>query len=222
MKQQLSAFDIVGPRMIGPSSSHTAGAARLAAVARRIAGAPVRAATFTLYGSFAHTGRGHGTDRALVAGMLGMAPDDERLPQAFDLAEQAGLLYAFGTSDEECDHPNTVRIQMDCQDGSHSEILGASVGGGNIEVQEINGLDVHLTGNYPTLLIEHRDRPGAISDVTQILTDCGINIAFMRVFREQRGDRAAMVIETDQPLEAALLERIRGQVPELLRVISVV
>lgn len=217
----ISVFDVLGPNMIGPSSSHTAGAARLADVARRIAGAPVAQAHFTLYGSFAHTGKGHGTDKALVAGMLGLTPDDERLREAYDLAQAQGLAVSFTLSDEEVGHPNTVRIDVVCTDGSTCQVTGASVGGGNIEITAINGLDVLLTGEYPTIILEHWDRPGVVSDATRLLTDAAINIAFMRVFREQRGDRATMIIETDERVPPAVLDRLRHEVREVVKVTSV-
>ena len=202
-------FDIIGPKMIGPSSSHTAGAARLGAVARRLSGSDVRSARITLYGSFAKTGRGHGTDRAITGGLLGFAPDDDRIRDALELAEQAGIPVAIERSDQETPHPNTARICVRNEAGREVELLGASIGGGRIEVQQINGMSVSFGCEYPTLLLFHRDQPGAISGVTSLLAEKEINIAFMRVFRSARHQAACMVIETDTPVPPELL----GEIP---------
>lgn len=153
-----SAFDIIGPRMIGPSSSHTAGAARLAQVAGKIAGPDVAEVEFVLYGSFAQTGRGHGTDRALLAGILGLDPDDERLRDSFALARERGLAFRFTNSQEEAGHPNTVRIKARSRAGRRSEILGCSIGGGSILITQINGTEVEFTGEYPTVIIRYTDQ----------------------------------------------------------------
>jgi L-serine dehydratase len=151
-------FDIVGPRMIGPSSSHTAGAAKLSHMAWKIAGGDVKKATLTLYGSFADTGRGHGTDKALIAGVLGLLPDDERISDAYRLAAEMGVEAEVVFSDEEVDRPNTVRIRIESGNGSVTEIVGVSVGGGNILITEIDGLSVEFTGEYPTMIVRQIDR----------------------------------------------------------------
>lgn len=208
-----SAFDIIGPNMIGPSSSHTAGAARLAFVAGRIAGgANIRSVEFELFGSFALTGRGHGTDKALLAGILGMQPDDPRLPQSYDIARQRGLEFHFIYSDQPMPHPNTVRISARQADGTLSRIVGESVGGGNIRITQINGIEVDLTGAYPTVVIAHHDQPGAISDVTRIIAQYQVNIAFMQVFRRRKGDEAYMIIQTDQDAPPGMAQDITRQV----------
>lgn len=201
-------FDIIGPRMIGPSSSHTAGAARLGAVARRMAGGAVRSARITLYGSFAKTGRGHGTDRAITGGLLGLAPDDDRIRDALELARESGVAVVIDRSDQEAVHPNTARIAVENGQGRTLELVGASIGGGRIEIQQINGMAVSFGCEYPTLLLFHRDQPGAISGVTGLLAERGINIAFMRVFRSARHQAACMVIETDTPVPLELAEEI--------------
>lgn len=205
-----SVFDIIGPRMTGPSSSHTAGACRLANTARRIAGEDVASVAFTLYGSFAQTGAGHGTDKALIAGVLGMQPDDPGIADAYAAAKAAGLPVAVEISEEATAHPNTARIRITDSHGNITEVLGESIGGGNIRIVEINSLDVELTGEYPTLIIQYRDVPGVVAVVTHVLAQHRINIAFMRVFRHGKGADAYMTIETDQPVSHATRDLIIG------------
>ena len=208
-------FDIIGPRMIGPSSSHTAGAARLAYVAWKIAGRKVEKAELTLYGSFAETGRGHGTDKALIAGILGMKPDDENLARAPEIAKERGIDVTVIFSDESMEQPNTARIRVESPNGTVTEIVGASIGGGNILITEIDGLEVELTGEYPTLLVRHHDVPGVITEITRLLSENHINIAFMQVFRHGRGDDAFMTIETDEKIPADLPAKILSLCPEI-------
>lgn len=219
---EYSVFDIVGPRMTGPSSSHTAGACRLGHIARHIAGAEAVCVKYTLYGSFAKTGAGHGTDKALVAGVLGMLMDDPRIADAFYHAEAAGLSWTFIKSEEEAAyHPNTARIEITDVEGNTTEVLGCSVGGGNILVVEINGLEVEITGEYPTLIIQYRDAPGVVSVVTHVLAQHQINIAFMRVFRHGKGADAYMTIETDQPVGNRLKDLIVNLSTEIKRAFTV-
>jgi len=212
--KQFSAFDIIGPDMIGPSSSHTAGANRLGAMARKIARGDIKRATIYLHGSFAKTYRGHGSDRALVAGLIGISASDERLKDALKLAEDSGFSYEFQKADLGDVHPNTVKFAIEQSNGKLLEIMGASIGGGNIEITEIDGLKLRLTGEYPTLITRHRDYPGVISKVTGILADYGINIAFMSVYRHSKGEDAFMVIEADdsfdKEIESTLPNRIEG------------
>ncbi len=214
-------FDIIGPSMTGPSSSHTAGACRLALTARRIAGGDVAKAEFVLYGSFAKTGRGHGTDKALIGGILGMEPDDERIVSAYELAREAGLTVDIAFSEEERAHPNTVGIRITNESGEVTEVVGESVGGGNIRIVEINGLDVELTGDYPTLIVQYQDVPGVVAVVTHVLAQHRINIAFMRVFRHGRGADAYMTIETDQQVSEGTRALIVGLSGEINRVFAV-
>ena len=216
--EDFGAFDIVGPRMIGPSSSHTAGAARLAYVARTIAGREITGAKLTLYGSFADTGRGHGTDKALLAGVLGMMPDDERLSRAPEIARERGIDIEVVFSTDEVERPNTARIELFCTDGNKVEVVGASVGGGSILITEVDGLAVELTGEYPTLLVRHNDVPGVITEVTRILAGNSINVAFMQVFRHSRGEDAYMVIETDQKVPPEAQDSIKRLCPEIRQV----
>lgn len=201
--QTFKTFDIVGPRMIGPSSSHTAGAARLAHIAWHIAGEDVAKVELILYGSFAETGRGHGTDKALLAGVLGMEPDDERLRYSMLLAKEAGVEYEIRYVAEppsDYDYANMARIRIEGHNGQVTDVLGASIGGGNIRITEINGMQVSFTGEYPTLIVRHVDLPGTITKVTGVLAEAGINVAGMRVFRQSKGQEAYMVIETDSPV----------------------
>lgn len=216
--ESFGVFDIIGPRMIGPSSSHTAGAAKLAFVARKIANNDVASAHLTLYGSFAETGRGHGTDIALTAGILGLHPDDDALRHAFRLARERGIDVEIEFSDDEVERPNTAAITITGRSGAVTRVVGASIGGGNILITEIDGLAVELNGEYPTLIIKHHDVPGVIMDTTRILAGNGINVAFMQVFRHSRGQEAYMVIETDQMVDAAVAEAICEQCPQITQV----
>lgn len=190
-------FDIVGPIMIGPSSSHTAGAVRLGLMARKILGEKVLKAGIQLHGSFAQTYRGHGTDKALIAGILGFAPDDERIVSALNIAKNQGVAYSFQTIKLEDAHPNTAIIYLTGETGRVAKVCGASVGGGNIMITNINGYAVELTGEYPALITIHHDKPGVITQVTQILARYAMNIAFMRVSRQNRGESAMMIMELD-------------------------
>ena len=216
--QNYSVLDIIGPRMIGPSSSLTAGAARLAHVAWKMAGGDVKSAELTLYGSFAETGRGHGTDKALVAGILGMEPDDENLRISLELAKERGVDVHIFYSDEPVEQPNTARIRTINGNGEVSELVGASVGGGSILVTELNGMHLKFTGEYPTLIVRHHDVPGVINSVTSILAKEQINVAFMRVFRHAKRQDAYMVIETDTPVPQRTKDLINDWCPEITEV----
>ncbi|MBR2705895.1 MAG: L-serine ammonia-lyase, iron-sulfur-dependent subunit beta [Mogibacterium sp.] len=195
----ISIFDVIGPVMVGPSSSHTSGAASIAWMARQIfTGTPVRA-VFTLYGSFADTYKGHGTDRALVGGMLGYRPDDTRIRDSFEHAREAGLDFSFVTDHEtEMKHPNTVDILMESSNGHTLTVRGESIGGGRIRIVRMNGIDVDFTGEYSTLIVGHDDRPGVAAYITGILSDHNVNIAFMKLFREEKGKSTITVIESDE------------------------
>ena len=190
-------FDIVGPVMIGPSSSHTAGAVRLGLMARAVLGeVPVRA-DIDLAGSFAQTYRGHGTDKALVAGILGFRQDDERIRDSLAIAKKQGLDIRLHPVDLKGAHPNTAVIRMIGVTGRVVHLRGASVGGGNILISNIDGYEVELTGAYPALIVVHHDRPGVIARVSEILSRYEVNIAFMRVSRQNRGETAMMIMELD-------------------------
>lgn len=196
-----SALDIIGPVMIGPSSSHTAGACRLGLVAHRLLGEDARTARVTLYGSFAKTYRGHGTDRALAAGVMGMATDDVRLRDALDIA--------FETSADDAGHPNTARIELGGVSGAHVAVQGSSVGGGSILVTEIDGMAVSVTGRRPTFVVLHRDVPGLIAAVTDVLAEGGANICDFRLARVRKGGDAVMCIEVEGPVGPLANKRIR-------------
>jgi L-serine dehydratase len=207
-----SAFEILGPIMVGPSSSHTAGALRIALVARSLGPKPLARVTFTLYNSFAHTYRGHGSDRALVAGILGLAPDDTRVRDSFSLAEEQGLAFSFVEAPDEQGagrHPNTVTVTMQGAGGDVMSVTGESLGGGRVRISSIDGIAVELTGDYPTLFIEHQDRPGVLAALTSGLSAASVNIATMRTFRESRGGRAYTVFELDSAIEDRLVEYLR-------------
>lgn len=197
-----SVFEVIGPVMIGPSSSHTAGAVRLGRLARSVFGETPASADITLHGSFASTGRGHGTDLALVAGLLGYAPDDDRIRVADTEAAAAGLVVSFTDDDLGEVHPNTTRITMSAADGRCATVQGSSLGGADVVLTGIDDFDVVITGELPVLVVEHNDQPGVIASVSAILAEHGVNIASMEVSRERRGARALMVIETDQPVDS--------------------
>lgn len=203
-------FDILGPIMIGPSSSHTAGAARLAKVAGIIAGGKIAKVDFLLHGSFAQTYKGHGTDKALVAGILNMDPWDEDLKASFKIAKEKGIEIVFTETDLGEVHPNTVKFIITKADGSVTEVTGSSIGGGNITVINIDGQAVEFTGERPTILTSHRDLPGVISKISSILYEENINIANMRVFRSQKGKMQTMALETDSLISESLMDKIKN------------
>ena len=210
----MNIFDIVGPVMIGPSSSHTAGACRLGLLAAGILGERPRKAEILLHGSFARTYKGHGTDRALLAGLMGWQPDDARIPRAPELAAEAGLDYSFTAGDlGTMAHPNSVLFRLTGENGSLCEITGASIGGGQILVTNVDGFPVELTGVLPALFVPHRDEPGVIALVSTILAQKQINIASMRVFREGKGETATMVIECDQAVPPEIVHSLEGLGP---------
>lgn len=195
----MNLFDILGPVMVGPSSSHTAGAVRLGRTARRLLGEGTpRSAAITLYGSFAATGHGHGTDRALIAGLLGFQPDDERIAHSFDLAHDAGMVFTFTLSRTAEEHPNTARIDLVGKSGKTLSMTGCSLGGGRIMVVEMNGLRANFSGDLPTLIVQNVDQPGHVSEVTSMLAQKGVNIATMQLYRDHPGGNAVMIIETDK------------------------
>lgn len=205
-----SVFDILGPIMVGPSSSHTAGAARLGKIAAIIAGKNIISVKFVLHGSFAKTYKGHGTDRALVAGILGMDPWDDRLKDSLTIAKKQGLQIEFSEGDLGDVHPNTVKFIITKKNEKIVEVVGSSVGGGNISIFQVDGQPVEFTGSYPTIIISHKDTPGMISKVSTILFDENVNIAFMNVYRNSRGLKAAMVFETDTTVPKNVLDKIKS------------
>jgi L-serine dehydratase len=205
----VSLFDILGPVMVGPSSSHTAGACRLGLMARAILGGTPERARIALHGSFAATGEGHGTHRALVGGLIGIVPDDLRLRSAYDEAKRIGLDWDFTEVDlGEDAHPNTAVMDLERGD-ERVHVRGASVGGGRIEVTEVDGFPVDLSGGYHTLVVLARDEPGTIMTITGLLAAERINLATMRVDRTGRHRDALMTIEADAPIPEHVLEELR-------------
>ena len=199
-KRSISAFDIIGPIMVGPSSSHTAGAVRLGRLGRAILGAQPRRAILGLHGSFARTGRGHGTDRALVAGLLGLTTDDPRIRESLEMARAAGMEVVFHEVDlGEDAHPNSVAMVLQAGD-QEVEVVGASVGGGMVEIQAVDSYPISFTGEHEALLVVAEDRPGTIHAITGLFLDYDLNIAFSRVERRQRGGEAIQLFETDDAI----------------------
>ena len=208
---QMNLFDILGPVMVGPSSSHTAGAVRIGRMARRLLGEGTPAvAKITLSGSFAATGQGHGTDRALVAGLLGMQTDDERIPDSFCVATEKGMGYVFACMNLAGEHPNTAKIELEGKRGGRLSMTASSLGGGRIMVVEMNGLRVSFSGDLPTLIVQNRDQPGHVRDVSDILARSGVNIATLHLYRDYPGGNAVMIIETDKVVKTEQLEKLRS------------
>lgn len=191
-----SVFDIIGPVMIGPSSSHTAGAARIGKIVRSIFGEQPDTVDIYLYESFAKTYRGHGTDIALVGGLLDMEPDDERLADSLKIAHEQNMEVLFVPLKEKAEHPNLVKLLVSKGERKLS-VTGISIGGGNIQISELNGFKISLTMGTPTFIIVHQDVPGMIAKVTNLLSDTNINIGTMTVTRESKGEKAIMIIEID-------------------------
>ena len=205
----MGLFDIIGPVMVGPSSSHTSGAASIAWMARQILTGTPRKVKFTLYGSFAETFRGHGTDRALIGGLLGYRPDDVRIRNAYEHAREAGLKVQM-TPDKmtAVSHPNTVDIDMEATDGHRLLVRGESIGGGRVRIRKINDIEVDFSGEYSTLIIGHRDEAGTLAFVTTRLANHEVNIAFMKLFRDGKGKNAFTVIESDEFIPEELKDEL--------------
>ena len=198
----------MGPVMVGPSSSHTAGAVRIGRVARRLLGSLPVSADIQLHGSFAATGTGHGTDRAIVAGLLDMAPDDPAIPQSLRLAQEAAMALSIRKVELRDAHPNTALLSLTNAQGRTLVVNASSLGGGRIRVNAIDGMDASFSGSLPTLIIRNEDKPGIVAEVAQTLSGHGANIATMQLYRDRRGGLAVMVIECDHPLSSGLLTRV--------------
>lgn len=212
-------FDVLGPVMTGPSSSHTAGAVRIGLTARKLLGEPPAEAEILLHGSFAATGRGHGTDRALVAGLLGMQPDDEAIPRSFALALAAGLRFSIGSVVLRGAHPNTALLRLAGPSGRKLEVMGASIGGGRINICQIDGITTNFGADHDTLIVHNLDTPGHVAAVTGCLSAREINIATMQLYRSTAGGYAVMVLECDQPLPDTLVAEVRA-LPGIVKVTS--
>jgi len=204
-----SVFDIIGPVMIGPSSSHTAGAARIGRVARNLFERQPKWVNVHLYGSFAETYKGHGTDVAIIGGILDFDTFDDRLRQSLQIAKESGMEVYFFTEEAVPEHPNTARIHLGDDDGE-IELVGISIGGGKIEITELNGFQLKLSGHHPALLVVHNDRFGAIAKVANVLAKYEINIGHMEVSRKEKGKLALMTIEVDQNIEDSILRELEG------------
>ncbi len=206
----IGIFDVIGPNMIGPSSSHTAGAVSIALLARKLFSGRIVKAEFILYGSFAKTGSGHGTDKALLGGILGFDTNDGRIREAFAIADERGIQYHFSVGeDESVTHPNTADIFLEGEDGKCQSIRGESVGGGKVRIVRINDIDVDFTGEYSTLIVRQIDKPGVVSHITYCLSRHHANIAFMRLFRDDKGGIAYTVVESDDLIPDETLDEIR-------------
>ncbi|MDD3239129.1 MAG: L-serine ammonia-lyase, iron-sulfur-dependent subunit beta [Lachnospira sp.] len=209
----MNIFDIIGPVMVGPSSSHTAGAVRIGYISRKLLGENVKSAEILLYGSFLATGKGHGTQKALVAGLMGMKADDNRIPYSLELAEELGIEITFGEALLRDAHPNSVLLRLLGETGRTLEIMGESLGGGIVNIAQIDGIATNFSGDYPTLVVHNIDQPGHVTEVTSMLAHKSVNIASMQLYRSNRGGDAVMVIECDQEVPAdsiQWLEHIEG------------
>ena len=199
-------FDILGPVMVGPSSSHTAGAVRIGLAARKLLGEEPAHADISLHGSFALTGHGHGTDCALVAGLLGMQPDDLRIPDSFKEAEKRGLTVKLSTVQLRNVHPNTARLQLTGVNGRTLDVVAESIGGGRIRIVSIDGIDANFSGEHNTLIVHNQDVPGHVAAVTTALMQRHVNIASMQLYRSEQGGYAVMILECDQPIPTDIEE----------------
>lgn len=206
----MNVFDIIGSVMIGPSSSHTAGAARIGRITLALLGAPAVKAHILLHGSFARTYQGHGTDKALIAGIMGMSADDPGIRNAMELAMEKGMEVEFQKGEIDGAHPNTARVTLTDAGGHTVSLLGSSIGGGNVRITEVNGMEVSITGERITLIVLHRDAPGTIAAVTEALAGAGANICSFRLSRESRGGKAVMTIEIDGSYGEGLNDEIRS------------
>ena len=206
----ISVFDVIGPNMIGPSSSHTAGANTIGYLAQKLSPGKIKSVTFTLYGSFAKTYHGHGTDRALLGGILGFRSDDERIVNSFELAQKQDIDFSFIPNFEETDiHPNTADIYLECTNGKSMTIRGESLGGGAARICRINGVEVDFTGKYHAMLVIQNDRPGVLAHITHCLSESNVNIAFLRLFREDKGNIAYTFAESDDPIPEDVMVAVK-------------
>ncbi|MFO7886872.1 MAG: L-serine ammonia-lyase, iron-sulfur-dependent subunit beta [Eubacteriales bacterium] len=209
MKEVNSIFDVIGPIMIGPSSSHTAGAARLGRIARYAAQKDIEKVVVYLHGSFAETGEGHGTKKAIAAGLLGMEPYDDRLKNSLEIMKEKNIHIEFGKKNLKTVHPNTTMISIETSKGEIVKVTGSSIGGGAVIVTNINGFEVEITGEYYTIITKHIDAKGVIRDVANILAEESVNIANMKVIRSHSKKEASMIIETDETVEIQVIDKIK-------------
>lgn len=201
----MNLFDILGPVMVGPSSSHTAGAVKIGYVSRKLLGEQVKKAEILLYGSFLATGKGHGTQLALVAGLLGMKPDDSRIPNSFEIAGEKDMEFLLGEADLKDAHPNSVLLKLTGVSGKYMEVVGESIGGSRINIASIDGMAAGFSGEKPTLMVHNQDRPGYVAEVSGVLSAKHVNIATMQLGRVSRGGSALMVIECDDEVPQSVI-----------------
>lgn len=209
----MDIFDIIGPVMVGPSSSHTAGAVRIGYISQRLMGEQIIKAEILLYGSFLDTGKGHGTNKAIVAGLLSMKPDDMRIPESLDIAKKIGIEITFGKSSLKEAHPNSAQLILTSVTGKKLEVVGESLGGSRINIAQIDGITTNFSGDYPTLIVHNLDQPGHVAEVTSMLSHKCVNIAAMQLYRSSRGGYAVMVVECDQEIPRdgiEWLKRVEG------------
>lgn len=214
----MNVFDIIGPVMIGPSSSHTAGAARIGKTAALLLGAPVSHADILFSGSFAKTFRGHGTDKAIVGGILKMDPWDPKIRTSLQIAEEMGITISFRTGTIENAHPNTALITLTSAEGNTIKVQGASIGGGNIVINNVNDMEVNFTGQKTTLIVMHQDVPGIIAHVTNLVAEENANICNFRLNREEKGGLAIMTLEMDSDFSESLLVKLK-KIPHIYNTI---
>lgn len=209
----MNIFDIIGPIMVGPSSSHTAGAVKIGYVSHKLLGEDVADAEILLHGSFLLTGKGHGTNYALVAGLLGMKEDDSRIPQSFEIAHKNGMNFIFGKTSLKNYHPNSVQLNLTGKKGRHLSIIGESIGGSIINIASIDGLSANFSGDCSTLIVHNKDQPGHVAEVTSMLSHKSVNIAAMKLYRANRGGDAVMILELDSEVpkdSIKWLEKLEG------------
>ncbi|MDY4693174.1 MAG: L-serine ammonia-lyase, iron-sulfur-dependent subunit beta [Blautia sp.] len=206
----MNIFDILGPIMVGPSSSHTAGAVRIGYITRLLLGSPVMEAEIGLHGSFAATGRGHGTDRALIAGLLGMSPDDMRISRSFEEAEKEHLKFSFQNIQISGAHPNTALLKVQGINGKDLCVQASSLGGGRIMLNKLDGIEVNCACENPTLIVWNKDKPGYVAEVTTLLTRYSVNIATLNLHRDKKGGSAVMIIESDQSIPEEVIKQLKA------------
>ncbi len=204
----MNIFDVIGPVMIGPSSSHTAGVVRIGCICKKILGQTPKEAKITFYGSFADTYIGHGTDKAIVGGLLGLSTYDPKIRTSLDIAKEQGYNFTITTKDKKTRHANTVKIEAKGIDGNEHYILAESIGGGNILIRKIDTMNTELTGKFNTILLQYKDIPGMVFKVSSILAKESINIANMQVFRSEKGGEAIMSLEVDNDVDENILNQI--------------
>ncbi len=216
----IGMFDVIGPITVGPSSSHTAGAVRIGLICRTLIGADVEKAVITFYGSFADTYKGHGTDKAVIGGLLGFSTEEEKVRDSLLIAEETGFKYELKTADESRFHPNTVYIEATGKNGVTMKLRGASIGGGAIRITGINGSEINASCTYDTAILFHRDEHGLLADIAQIISDGGVNIGNLRLARTRRDGDVITIVETDEAIDQDTIEQLK-QVSSVSNVIAI-